>query len=90
MAEPEAKTKQCEACDATIGKDEKVCPKCSVDFDELEETVTAIDRANAVLAKRKAKAVPEPTPPPTPEPKPKGISRLRAMGRAFKKGTPSA
>lgn len=84
MAEPESKTKKCECCEAEIGKDEKVCPKCSVDFDELEETVTAIDRANAVLAKRKAKETP-PTPEVKPAEKLKGVSKLRAMGRAFQK-----
>jgi RNA polymerase subunit RPABC4/transcription elongation factor Spt4 len=80
----EPKTKHCEACDAEIGKDEKVCPKCAVDFDELEETVTAIDRANAVLAKRKAKAVPPEPAPGAPPVKPKGVAKLRALGRAFK------
>lgn len=82
----EIKTKKCEVCDAEIGKDEKVCPKCNADFDELEETVTAVDRASAVIAKRKAKAVPESTTTPTPEAKPKGLAKLRAFGRAFKKG----
>lgn len=78
-------TKVCESCDKEIGASETVCPACGVDFAELEETVTAVDRATAVLAKRKAKETPAPAPAPVAQPKPKATDRLRSFGRAFKK-----
>lgn len=53
-----ADTKKCEACDATIGKTETKCPACSVDLEELEESIKVIERANAVIEKRKKAALP--------------------------------
>lgn len=58
-------SKVCEACEAKVGKDDKVCPACGVDFEELEEAVSVVDRANKVLAKRNIKPQPEPLPAPT-------------------------
>jgi uncharacterized C2H2 Zn-finger protein len=46
-------TKKCEVCEADIGETEVKCPKCGVEFSELEETVTAVERANQILEKRR-------------------------------------
>jgi hypothetical protein len=53
-ANPQPETKTCESCDAVIGKSEKVCPKCQIDFEELEDAVATVGKAQSVLAKRKA------------------------------------
>jgi phage FluMu protein Com len=66
MAEPT--TKICDSCDAEVGIIEKKCPKCSIDFEELEEAVTAVSKAQEVLEKRRKKKEQEAAPPPTPPP----------------------
>jgi RNA polymerase subunit RPABC4/transcription elongation factor Spt4 len=81
MPEPTPKTKVCESCDAVIGESEKECPKCKVNFEELEDAVTTVSTAQAVLAKRKAKEIPPPPPPPV-----KKVNPLRALGQAIRKG----
>jgi hypothetical protein len=53
-------TKVCDACDAVIGKSEKTCPKCSVDFEELEDTVASVSKAQAIIEKRKKATEPKP------------------------------
>lgn len=78
-------TKICDACDAVVGETETKCPKCGVEFSELDETVTAVERALSVSEKRKKRLAPAPVPTPQPEPvKLTGVARLRAIGRAFK------
>lgn len=57
MAEP-AKTKICEACDAVIGESETQCPKCEVNFEELETAVKTVTTAQAVAEKRRKAANP--------------------------------
>lgn len=76
-------TKQCEACDAKIGENEKVCPACSADLESLEQTVSEVDRANKILAKRKAKETP-PTPENQPETKKQGFFSALASKRKAK------
>lgn len=51
-------TKTCEACDAVIGKSEKECPKCGIDFEELETAVKTVTTAQAVAEKRRKAADP--------------------------------
>lgn len=46
-------TKKCEACDQEIGESEKVCPKCGVDYEELEDTIKGLSVAETVREKRK-------------------------------------
>lgn len=53
-------TKVCDSCDATIGKNETTCPKCKVDFEELEDAVATVTKAQEVIAKRKKAAEPKP------------------------------
>jgi transposase len=57
---PEPQTKKCEVCDTEIGKDEKTCPKCGADFEELEDAVKTITTAQAVMEKRRKAAEPKP------------------------------
>lgn len=77
-------TKICDACDAVIGSTEEKCPKCGIEFTELDETVTAVERALTVSEKRKKRALPPAPPTPQPQPKLTGVARLRALGRVFK------
>lgn len=79
-------TKQCEACDTTIGESEKTCPACGVDLETLEEEVAAVDRANTILQKRKAKVVPAPTPELEPKPAIKKGSIFRRLALKNKEG----
>lgn len=58
MAEPT--TKICEACDAEIATSEEKCPKCGVTFSELDETVTAVEKAQAIIEKRRKAKEPKP------------------------------
>jgi hypothetical protein len=51
-------TKKCEACDAEIGESEKECPKCGVNFEELEVAVKTVTTAQAVAEKRRKAADP--------------------------------
>jgi uncharacterized C2H2 Zn-finger protein len=53
-------TKICEACDKEIGESETKCPACGVDFEELADTVTTVERAQAILEKRRKKNEPQP------------------------------
>lgn len=81
-----AETKICDGCDKEIGVSETKCPACGVEFAELDETVTAVERAQAVIEKRRKRAEAAAAPPtPTVPVKEKGIARLRSLGRAFKK-----
>ena len=57
MADP---TKTCEACDAVIGASETKCPKCGIDFEELEDALTSVEKANAILEKRRKAKEPKP------------------------------
>jgi len=50
-----AETKICDGCDQEIGATEEKCPKCGVQFDELEAEVTAVSRCLTVIEKRKAR-----------------------------------
>ena len=76
-----AETKKCEHCDAEIGATETSCPKCGVNFEELEEVISTLDKANKVLEKRrKAAQPPEPPAPPAPAKKKTGISLFRSLG----------
>jgi predicted amidophosphoribosyltransferase len=56
MAEENKTTKVCDNCDATIANDEKVCPACKTDLDELESGIEALKRINTVLKKRADRA----------------------------------
>lgn len=53
-----AETKKCEACDAEIGQSETECPKCGVNFEELETAVKTVTTAQAVVEKRRKAASP--------------------------------
>lgn len=91
MVEPIAKTKICPACDAVIGESETECPKCKVNFEELEDSIAAVDTASKVLAKRKAAAAPKPCPKCGKEhegdcpPPAKKKSLIRALGASLRK-----
>lgn len=76
-----AETKKCEVCDQEIGITEKVCPKCQTDFEELEQEVSVVTRAQKVVAARKAKEIPLLPPPPPPPAKKKSV-----FGSLGKKG----
>jgi hypothetical protein len=79
---PPTDTKECPSCDAVIGKTEKTCPKCSVDLDELEDTLTTVEKANAILEKRRKKTLPL-EPPPAPK---KKTNKLRSLGSFLRGG----
>ena len=49
-------TKECESCGAKVGKSEKVCPACKLDFDELEDNLKNLDLLDKVRDSRKKKA----------------------------------
>jgi RNA polymerase subunit RPABC4/transcription elongation factor Spt4 len=84
-AVPPSDTKVCDSCDAVIGKSEKDCPKCGVNFEELEDAVTTLTKAQEVIDKRKAKVAPVPDTPPAPPAPPKKVSALRGLGAAMRK-----
>jgi RNA polymerase subunit RPABC4/transcription elongation factor Spt4 len=79
---PTAETKECSNCDAVIGKSEKTCPKCSLDLEELEDTVTAVERAQQILEKRRKKNEPAPAPEAPPA---KAKNRFLGLGSALRK-----
>jgi hypothetical protein len=93
-------TKKCESCDAEIGESEKSCPKCGVDFEELEDTVKTVDTATKVLEKRRKAEAMKCTCNPAPAegkphkescpqfvkpPTPQKVNRLRGLGFAMRK-----
>lgn len=51
----EATTKVCDYCDQEIGISETKCPKCGIEFEEAEATVSAVSSALTVIEKRKAR-----------------------------------
>jgi hypothetical protein len=53
-------TKICDSCDTVIGRNEKTCPKCKVDFEELEDAVATVSKAQEVIEKRRKAAEPKP------------------------------
>jgi hypothetical protein len=53
---PEETTKKCEVCDAVIAKDAKECPACKTDLETLDATISEMEKAEKVRAKRKAAA----------------------------------
>lgn len=73
-----AETKKCWNCEQEIGTSEKICPKCQVNLDMLEEEMTVVDRANKAL-ERKRKAEDPPLPPPTPPVPAKKKSIFRSL-----------
>ena len=77
-------TKICDNCDATIAKSEKVCPKCNVDTEELEELVSSVERANQIAEKRRKRNAPAPEPAPAPAVKESISRRLRGLGKVVK------
>lgn len=80
-------TINCPECDVTIGKDEKECPSCHVNIEELEEAISTVERANKVIEKRKRASVPPPPETPEPEaPKKKSSIFTRFGKRVTKKG----
>lgn len=88
---PEPTTKICESCDAEIGASETKCPKCGIIFEELEEAVSAVERAQSVLEKRRAKKEAESKCPKCKKDKHEGAcapikkpSALRALGSALR------
>jgi predicted amidophosphoribosyltransferase len=48
-------TKICDNCDQEIGATETKCPKCGIEFEELEAEVGAVSRCLTVIEKRKAR-----------------------------------
>lgn len=72
-----AETKKCEVCEQEIGASEKVCPKCSTDFDALEDEVKVVERARTVAEKRR-KAIQPPVVPPVTQPAKRSIFRSLA------------
>lgn len=54
-------TKTCDNCDATIAKDEKICPACKCDLEKLEDSLKELDTLENVREKRRKKKV-TPTP----------------------------
>lgn len=60
-------TKTCEACEQEIGANETKCPKCGVVFDELEQEIAVVTRAQTVVEKRRKKTEPPPAPPAPPK-----------------------
>ena len=80
MSEPIDETKTCDSCDAVIGKSEKICPKCSIDFEELEETILSVSKVQSILEKRKKAAEPPVVTPPAKK------NPLRSLGEILRKG----
>jgi hypothetical protein len=63
---PTENTKTCENCDAVIAKDEKICPACKIDLENLEASLTELERLEKIRDKRKKKTTP-PVPETTPQ-----------------------
>lgn len=57
-------TKECPNCNVKVGKSEVTCPSCKVNFEELEDAVTTVERAQKIIEKRKPAPPAPPTPPP--------------------------
>lgn len=57
-------TKKCDGCDATIAKDEKKCPACGLDLEELDNNLAQLEQLEKVREKRRKAANPEPAPAP--------------------------
>lgn len=73
-----AETKQCEVCEQQIGSNETKCPKCSTVFEELEQEVAVVTRAQTVAEKRRRAALP-------PEPSPEVIPAKKSIFRSLSK-----
>lgn len=73
-------TKACDACGQEIGASEKECPKCGVDFEELEDAIATVSKAQEVIEKRKAVASPKP-----PEKKEESKKPFRSLGSILRK-----
>jgi hypothetical protein len=58
-------TKKCPDCDAEVGKSEKTCPKCKLNFEDAEQETGVVEKALARIAKKnKEKKPPKPNDPP--------------------------
>ncbi|HWU44152.1 MAG TPA: hypothetical protein VN132_11960 [Bdellovibrio sp.] len=54
---PTPETKQCPYCEATVGKTEQVCPKCSFDFSQFDdETISNFERISTIVERKREKA----------------------------------
>lgn len=76
-------TKVCLSCEKEIGESEKDCPACGVNLEELEDAVATVEKAQAILDKRR-KPITPPVPEPTPEPA-KKTSRLVSLGKVLRR-----
>jgi RNA polymerase subunit RPABC4/transcription elongation factor Spt4 len=71
-------TQTCENCEAVISTTETKCPKCGVVFEDLNDAIATVERAQTIIEKRKAKAAPPaPAPTPTPTPQPAPVAEKR-------------
>lgn len=81
-----AETKVCDNCEQEIGASETVCPKCKVNFEELDQEVAVVERAAKVAEKRRKASEPSPVVDPTPAPTPaKKKSVFRSLSRLGEK-----
>jgi len=55
-------TTKCENCDAIIAKDEKKCPACGINLEELEQSLKDLETLEKIREKRKKKTEPPPQP----------------------------
>ena len=91
-------TKKCENCDAEIGDSEKECPKCGINFDDLEDAISSLTVAQTVAEKRKKAAAEKCNCTPVegvhgkgcpqfkaPDAPPQKRSRFRALGSALRR-----
>ena len=62
-------SKLCPNCEIELGDSEVKCPQCYLDLEAFDETTLAnLEKAQAILEKRRVKKLEsEPPPPPTPK-----------------------
>ena len=53
--------KLCPECEAKIGAKEETCPACGINIEEFEESISAVERVNKVIEKRKGQGTSAPS-----------------------------
>ncbi len=70
---PPATTRKCYDCDAEIGANEKICPKCKANLEDTDQEDGVIEKALARLKKKRKTPPTPPTPDPPPPAKKKSV-----------------
>lgn len=77
-----ADTRDCPNCEAVIGVSETKCPSCQVDLAEFEDAMTATEKINNALERKRKKAEP---PVPAAQPPKNRLGKLASLGSVIRK-----